>query len=86
MWRGGEAEGDDERARLLDAVLGLGDHVAALGHIRERLLDAGLRKGASTDPETWHEQLLHLANEVERVRGALADGLTRLENELGEEA
>jgi hypothetical protein len=66
-------------------VLGLGDHAAALGHIRERLLDVGLRRGASTDPETWHEQLLHLAHEVERVRGGLADELARLENELGKE-
>ena len=84
MRRGGRPEGDDERARLLDAALGLGDHVAALGRIRESLLDLGLGRVSITDPETLHEQLLHLANEVERIRGALADELVWLENELGE--
>ena len=34
MRSGGRPEGDDERARLLDAMLGLGDHVAALGRVR----------------------------------------------------
>jgi hypothetical protein len=83
MRGGGRSEGDDERAQLLDAVLGLGDHVAALGRIRESLLDLGLGRVAIAAPETLHEQLLQLAREVERIRGALADELAWLENELG---
>ena len=85
MRSGGEAEGNGERARLLDAVLGLGDQAAALERIREGLLDVGLRRVAIVDPETLQELLLHLADEVERIRGALADELAWLERELAEE-
>jgi hypothetical protein len=56
MRGGGQVAGDDERARVLDAVLVRGDHAAPPGRVREGLLDLGLRRVVTADPETVEER------------------------------